>query len=52
MSEAADQDDHSPSDSDDRHDPLLTLFILGVVLLLLLCAVLMLIANSRPPAGL
>jgi hypothetical protein len=52
MSEAANQDDHPASDSDHRHDPLLTLFIVGVMLLLLLCVVFMLIANSRPPAGL
>jgi hypothetical protein len=37
---------------DGRHDPQMTLFIIAIVLLLLGCVALILIANSRPPAGL
>lgn len=53
MSEAANQEDLITADAgDDRHDPLMTLFIAAIMLLLLTCVVLMLVANSRPPAGL
>lgn len=51
MGDAGDVDP-APETSDARHDPLMILFVAAVVVFLIGCAVLMLIANARLPAGL
>lgn len=38
--------------NDGRNDPVMTLFVVGVLLMLAICLLLLLIANGRRPAGL
>lgn len=37
---------------DDRHDPMMTAFVAGAMILLAVLAILIVIAAGRPPAGL
>ena len=41
-----------PERTDDRFDPVATLFLIGIGLLLLLCLLLIFIGERRPPPGL
>lgn len=55
MSNIADPEEPAPERvlvDERRNDPLMTLFVVGVMLLLAVCLLAILIANSRRPAGL
>jgi hypothetical protein len=55
MSDVVDPGKPDPNTNapDGKHgDPLMTLFVVGIILLLFGCLFLILIANSRRPAGL
>ncbi|MCC6790519.1 MAG: hypothetical protein IT336_02480 [Thermomicrobiales bacterium] len=46
------EDESTGSSGGHHHDPLMNLFLAGIALLLIGCAILMVVANNRPPAGL
>jgi hypothetical protein len=48
--EVAGDSDESPAPS--RHDPIMTLFVAGAMILLAALAILIVIAAGNPPAGL
>ncbi len=53
MGDDVDDELHRPIEvENERNDPAMTLFIVGIGLAFLICALLLVIANARPPAGL